>query len=374
MGLPPLGLTPAAEVVLAAAAVRALGAVLGALSTWWRRRLLRATTTRLRVVVTGSSRGLGAALAARFLEAGDHVVISGRDPVALAALADALRANFTRHGGRLTTHTCDVTDAAQVDALASFACKSLGGIDVWVNNAGVSQGERAPLDETPPAVLAAVLNTNVLGVLLGTAAAVRAMRRQASGGAVFNVDGAGAGGWGTPFSAVYGVTKAALPQLSRSAGGELAGTGVGVHTVSPGMVITDLLLRKRGATAALDRGAAAGGGGRTGLATAPHLTRGTRRLFNILAERPDTVAAWLVPRMRGIAAEGMLRVRRARLALPAADEGRGAAWDAAAGPPPPVGFGVGGTYVQYLTPVGVVWRFATFLFRLNRFVDERGGA
>lgn len=99
------------------------------------------------------------------------------------------------------------------------------------------------------------------------------------GGRIFLMDGAGSRGTATANSATYGSTKAAMPQLLRSLAAEVKQSKVSVHLASPGMVATDLLLK--------------------GVSN-PRAAK----IVNILAEDPKVVAAWLAPRMRGVAGNG----------------------------------------------------------------------
>lgn len=234
------------EADVSASMVYVTGAILAAtfachslLNCHWRQH--HPPTCRLRVVITGGSRGLGRALATQFLVAGDSVLICGRDAQQLDAAAVSLRRDTGSE--HVLTCVCDVSDGRQVDALVAAAGDALGGgIDLWINNAGRSQALKAPLADTPQDIIASVVNTNLIGTLLGCRAAIGVMKRQACGGSVWMIDGAGSAGMATPTYAAYGCTKAALPQLHKSLVKECKGTGVGVHVASPGMVITDLLL------------------------------------------------------------------------------------------------------------------------------------
>lgn len=87
-----------------------------------------------------------------------------------------------------------------------------------------------------------VVRTNLLGTLLGIRQAISLFSRQPGGGHVFNVDGAGADGFATPNYAAYGATKAGITHVTATLQRELSGTSVRLHTVSPGMILTDLLL------------------------------------------------------------------------------------------------------------------------------------
>lgn len=259
----------------------------------------------MRIVVTGSTKGLGLALAREFLAAGDDLMVTSRSPEHVAAAVAALRREFP--GRTIAGQPCDVADPAAVERLAAAAAEQLGGIDIWVNNAGITSAKTANLAESDPAELAAIINTNLLGTMLCCRAALRAMAKQGRG-RIFNMDGYGANGMASPGFAAYGATKRAIPQLSATLAREAKGSGVGVHTLSPGMVLTDLLLGD----------------------AAPR----SKRIFNLLAEQPSTVARFLAPRIR--AARGS------------------------------------GSYIKFLTTPGILWRFATFWRRRGRFFDSQG--
>ena len=276
---------------------------------------------RLGVVVTGGSRGLGKAMAREFLLNGDRVVLTSRSQAAADRVARELRADVGPGcPGEVVGLACDITDPRAVEGLAAFAAEKLGAVDIWVNNAGYSGKARAISDCTSEQV-AGVVGTNLLGTVLCTQNAIRCIAEQGSAGQIFNVDGAGADGIATPFYSVYGATKAAVSQFTKSIIKEGGCGNVGLHTVSPGMVLTDLLLE--GAS------------------------RRNKAFFNILCEQPETVAAYLVPRMRSVWAWS----RR-----------WGSYWNR------------NGTYIKYLTPLTAVWRFLRWPLLQGRFFDADGRA
>eukprot|EP00873_Tetraselmis_striata_P015887 jgi/Tetstr1/436151/TSEL_024997.t1 len=141
----------------------------------------------LKVVITGSSKGLGLALADKFLSLGDDVMITSRSQEACQAAAAALREKYP--GRKVAYYACDVRSHVSVDALAAASVQELGRIDVWVNNAGVSQARKGPLHEAEGPVLEQVVSTNLMGAMFGCRAAIAVMRGQESGGKVFNMDG-----------------------------------------------------------------------------------------------------------------------------------------------------------------------------------------
>jgi chlorophyll(ide) b reductase len=201
------------------------------------------TSRHLRVFITGGSRGIGLALARKFVSLGDSVVIAGRKKAHLDEALEGLRA-LAGEGVVVDAVVGDVSDYESISAAGRVAQERLGGrVDLWLQNAGVTQPSLSPLKDTPADTVEGIVRTNCLGPLFAVKAATTLLSAQDSGGHVFIMDGAGATGMATPNFATYGYSKAGIPQLLKSAQGESHGTGVVVHGMSPGMVLTDLLLR-----------------------------------------------------------------------------------------------------------------------------------
>ncbi|XP_022730830.1 probable chlorophyll(ide) b reductase NYC1, chloroplastic isoform X2 [Durio zibethinus] len=207
------------------------------------------------VVITGSTRGLGKALAREFLLSGDRVVVASRSPesvhMTVKELEENLKEGMTAGGGSSSKNleqakvvgiACDVCDFNDVEKLAKFATSELGSVDIWINNAGTNKGFR-PLLQFTDEDIKQIVSTNLVGSILCTREAMLIMKNQPKGGHIFNMDGAGSGGSSTPLTAVYGSTKCGLRQLNASLLKECKRSKVGIHTASPGMVLTDLLLR-----------------------------------------------------------------------------------------------------------------------------------
>jgi NAD(P)-dependent dehydrogenase (short-subunit alcohol dehydrogenase family) len=124
------------------------------------------------VVITGSTRGLGFALTAEFLLRNCRVMISGRSgagveralPLLIKRSAQAFGGADFDAGTRLRGRPCDVTEAEQVQALWDAAAEHWGGVDVWINNAGIPQ-DYLPVRELNPAQVRRILETNLLGVI-----------------------------------------------------------------------------------------------------------------------------------------------------------------------------------------------------------------
>lgn len=239
-------------------------------------------------MITGSTRGLGFQLAREFLRRGCSVVVSGRTRDAVDAALSGLSAEFRQasvHG-----IPCDVADYAQVQALWDRSVKALGGVDHWINNAGIGQ-PTAPIWDLEPGLMETVVRTDLLGVLYGARVAMRGMtsRPREPGrppGAVWFVEGHGSDGRIMRGLSVYGASKRALRYVARALAVEARDTGVLVGALSPGIMLTDFTMKGR------DRGD-------------PSWER-TKRVFNILADRPETVAAYLVPRVLAVRRTGTL--------------------------------------------------------------------
>ncbi|KAF5839514.1 hypothetical protein DUNSADRAFT_585 [Dunaliella salina] len=224
-------------------------------------------------------------MARELLKAGDQVLITSRSQSSLeAAMQDLQR-----------------------------ECGDDSKVDVWINNAAYS-GAFQPFTELSTEQLAEVVSTNLMGVLYCSRQALSLFAKQPGGyGHLFNMDGAGADGLPTPNYAAYGATKAGILQLTRTLEQEAEDTEAHVHMLSPGMILTNLLLE--GATTA------------------------NKQAFNLLAEHPETPAAFLVPRIRTAVARGLR-----------------------------------GTYAKYLTPPRILLKLLSAPFYFNKFFDEEGNA
>ncbi|KAL6758064.1 hypothetical protein V8C86DRAFT_2610769 [Haematococcus lacustris] len=290
-----------------------LGAVFAALNRYSAVRIHAPPRKPLSVVITGGSKGLGKALARELLLCGDRVILTSRTQSGADRTVAQLRQELKQElGPRIPVYgfVCDVSDPADVLALDSHARRMLSQVDVWINNAAYS-GSFQPFSDTQADQLQQVVRTNLLGSVLCSRQAVRLFSRQPGGGHLFNVDGAGADGFATPNYAAYGATKAGIHQLSISLQAELKDSPVRVHLLSPGMILTDLLLE--GASAA------------------------NKQAFNILCEQPETTAAFLVPRIRTVVARDLRD-----------------------------------TYVKYLTPASALWRLLTAPARIGKYFDAAG--
>jgi 3-oxoacyl-[acyl-carrier protein] reductase len=188
------------------------------------------------VLVTGGSRGIGAAIARAFAECGDRVAVHCRD-----AVADAETVRKSLPGQGHVTVQADLADADAVKAMVDAAADGLGGLDVLVNNAGiyVDHPVLGTSYEEWQAAWRATLGVNLAGAANATWCAVRHMTAGGRGGRVVNVGSRGAYR-GEPTHPAYGASKAGLHAFGQSLAVALAPHGITVASVAPGYVQTDM--------------------------------------------------------------------------------------------------------------------------------------
>jgi NAD(P)-dependent dehydrogenase (short-subunit alcohol dehydrogenase family) len=250
-------------------------------------------------VVTGSTRGIGYGLALELGRRGCDVVVCGRGEEAVSAavarLADALGAEH------VAGTTCDVTDPGAVQALWDLAAERFGGVDIWINNAGATTTP-VELWDVPDGQVDTVVATNVMGVLHGCRVAAAGMASQPEGGWIYNVEGLGSKGEVQVGVTTYGATKAAVGYLHKALRKDLKGTGVRVCAIRPGINVTEHLLTDVEALS-------------------PERWERTKKVMNILGDKPETTTPWLAERILANDRDG--------------------------------------ARIQWLTPAKITWRFAT---------------
>ena len=185
-------------------------------------------------IITGASRGLGQAIALIFAREGAKVVLAARSQKDIEQNVADLRAG----GHQAVSFVCDVSDPAQVEALAHFAIQTYGQFDVWVNNAGIAGPYGSTFDLAPDQFLG-VLRTNMFGVYHGSRLAMRHFLPRRSG-KLINILGAGSKK-PAPNQNAYGSTKAWIRVFTLALAKEYKDSGVGVFALQPGLMDTDLL-------------------------------------------------------------------------------------------------------------------------------------
>src|SRR5947209_5561604 len=182
-------------------------------------------------IVTGASKGIGAAIAEQLAAEGAAVVVNYASS---RAGADAVVKRITQKEGKAVAVQADVSKPEDIRRLFAETKKAFGKLDVLVNNAGIY--EFLPLEAITPEHFHKQYNLNVLGLLLTTQEAVKHFG--ASGGSIVNISSV-VSTRGVPASAVYSGTKGAVDAITRSLAKELGPRGIRVNAINPGMVETE---------------------------------------------------------------------------------------------------------------------------------------
>lgn len=232
------------------------------------------------IVVTGGSRGLGRGLCEAFLARGAAVSFCSRRENDVRAAEAAMKEESENVLGVVA----DVAKYADVSRLWSATVERFGRVDVWINNAGASNAQ-LPFHDLPAGDIDAVVGSNLAGTMNGVHVALAGMREQAGGGHVFTMEGFGSDGARQDGMSIYGATKTAIRYFTRSVADETAGGVVKVGSLSPGIVVTDLLVD------VYAKGS-------------PALWKKKKWLFELIADPVEDVAPWLADRVLAGPAHG----------------------------------------------------------------------
>ena len=226
------------------------------------------------IVITGSTRGIGFAMAKEFLNAGCCVTLSGRGQT----LSPKKQTEIKGYEQRYIYISCDVQIKSDVENLWQASAKKWGTIDIWINNAGQNAPHAFSYD-TDTQYVEGVINTNITGMIYGSQVAAKNMISQGHG-AIYSMEGLGSNDMIQEKTIIYGTSKRALTYFMKGLARELAGTGVIAGRLSPGMMLTDFITKSPdGETAAI------------------HVEGSFKKVFNILADRPETVAKFFIPKI-----------------------------------------------------------------------------
>lgn len=185
-------------------------------------------------VITGSSRGLGFAIAKAFAEQGANVVLAARTAETLQAAVTELK----NQGYPVEGYICDTAKLEDVERLAQGAVSTFGRLDIWVNNAGIGAPYGLTMSISPERIKK-VVDTNIMGVYYGSHVAMRQFLAQSSG-KLINLLGRGESG-PVPNQNPYASSKAWVKRFTQTLAREYTGSGVEVMAFNPGLVITEML-------------------------------------------------------------------------------------------------------------------------------------
>jgi NAD(P)-dependent dehydrogenase (short-subunit alcohol dehydrogenase family) len=223
------------------------------------------------IIITGSTRGIGLGLAENFLKKDQRVVISGRTAQGVNEVKNGLAERFP--DDRILGVACDMRDYQQVQDLWQKSADRFGPVDIWINNAGVAQAQSAFWD-LDPETIRSLVDTNLIGAMFGAKVALKGFLEQGYG-AFYNMEGLGSDGRKVEGLTLYGMSKSGLSYLTGSLADEVKDTDIVVGAIRPGMVLTDLILKQYENKI-------------------PEEWADARRIFNILADKVETVTPYIV--------------------------------------------------------------------------------
>ena len=226
------------------------------------------------IVITGSTRGIGFALARSFLNRGYRVVISGRQQSLVDMAVERLCKECPSEN--VVGFACDVAEFDQMENLWEASVKRFGSVDIWINNAGISNTQNPPWKLSADEI-ECVVKTNMLGEMLGTKVAVSGFLKQGHG-ALYNMEGMGAQKRrGVKGLSIYGATKAGLRYFNDSIFSEVENKGIIIGAIQPGMMLTEMITDQY-----LDR---------------REEWEKLKGIFSVISEKPEIVAEWLAEKI-----------------------------------------------------------------------------
>lgn len=184
-------------------------------------------------IVTGGSRGIGAAICKRFAEQGANIVLlyAGN-----TQKAEETKAALQEMGVKAEAYQCNVADAEQVAAVCKQIIQDFGGADILVNNAGITKDKLVPMMKVPD--FDSVVDTNLKGAFYMIKQLYPVFMKQKSG-KIINISSV-SGLMGNPGQTNYSASKAGLIGLTKSVAKELASRNVNCNAIAPGFVATDM--------------------------------------------------------------------------------------------------------------------------------------
>lgn len=224
------------------------------------------------IVITGGSRGIGFGLAKEFLKRGNRVTISGRKSESLELAVEKL--SEVTGNGEIKGFQCNVTSIQESEILWQEAV-TIAPVDIWINNAGINH-DTHKFNELDLEKVLEVINTNISGTAIASHIVINKMIEQGHG-TIYNMEGFGSDGRKIDGMSVYGLSKRAIRYFSRSLALEYRNSTIQIGSISPGMVLTDMILEP--------------------IRLRPEESREAIKIFNILSDTVETVTPWLVDKI-----------------------------------------------------------------------------
>lgn len=226
------------------------------------------------VVITGSARGLGLEMAKQFRQNNCNVVISDLKEESLMNAKTVLESISSE--GKILCCTCDVSKYSDLEKLLNKTLEAFGNLDIWINNAGVNQPQEA-IYKCDVKAIDTVIDVDLKGTIYGSKVALSYMMEKHSG-AIYNIEGYGSNDAHMLGLNLYGTSKRAVTYLTEALAQECEGTGVIVGKLAPGIMITDFTTHSL-------------------VNNEIKLSDKTKNVYNILGDRPETVAKFFVTKI-----------------------------------------------------------------------------
>lgn len=228
------------------------------------------------VVITGSARGLGFNMARFFREYDYNVVISDLNEENLIKAKEELEKTTSK--GRIAYKVCNVSKLEEIEELKKYAISEFETVDIWINNAGVNQPQKA-IWELTESEINTIIDVDLKGAIYGSKIAMEEMSKNHKG-AIYNIEGYGSNDAHMLGLNMYGTSKRAVTYFTESLAQEAEErkTGVIIGKLSPGIMITEFTTHSLGNDKI-------------------ELSEKTKKVYNILGDTPETVGKFLVDKM-----------------------------------------------------------------------------
>ena len=231
------------------------------------------------VVITGSARGFGYAMLNLFYQDGYNVVMIDMNEEALKQSKEEIKKGKVESENKVLTYKCDITNSDEVKNLIDDVVAKLGSIDIWINNAGVNQ-EMLPIWELDIADINRLIDIDLKGTINCSNLVMKQMEKQNSG-QIYNVEGFGSDDAKQLGLSIYGTAKRALTYFTEALAFEVdeKKLNIQVGKITPGIMITNFINHSLGDKKEFE------------------LSDKVKMVYNILGDRPETIAEFMVQRI-----------------------------------------------------------------------------